>query len=147
MIRQARGIRNNNPFNIEHNSTQWQGLDQPPSDGRFCRFVSPEYGIRAGCRILITYQQKYGLKDVTAIINRFAPPVENDTGAYIHAVARAVGVGAGEPIDVKDATIMRRIVNAIIRHENGYNPYPDSIVTRGMKMAGIDVKNQSEGDI
>lgn len=30
-----RGIRNNNPGNIRYDGTNWQGLDNPPSDGTF----------------------------------------------------------------------------------------------------------------
>ena len=45
--RASRGYRNRNPGNIEHSpANKWLGLDDPPSDGRFCRFVSHEHGIR-----------------------------------------------------------------------------------------------------
>lgn len=41
----ARGLRNNNPGNIEAGSNSWDG--QAGSDGRFAKFVTPEHGIRA----------------------------------------------------------------------------------------------------
>ena len=57
---QPRGIRNNNPGNIEHNGTNWQGMDNPPHDGRFIRFVTPQYGIRAMARVLTTTSGSMG---------------------------------------------------------------------------------------
>lgn len=135
--KKPRGIRNNNPFNIDYNTTPWEGLDEPPTDGRFCRFISPEFGIRAGCRVLLTYQNKHGLHDVTSIVNRFAPPVENDTWAYINSICKALGVRKDEPIKVDNYDTMRKLVDAIIKHENGYNPYSDAIIAKGMAKAGI----------
>lgn len=142
--RAPRGIRNNNPFNIEYNGTKWQGLNSPPSDGRFCRFVAPEWGIRAGCRILMTYQRMHRLRDITSIINRFAPPSENDTGAYIRSVCKAVGVGPNDRIDVTHAPTMMAMVRAIIRHENGRMPYEDEIIRRGMELAGITFSKEDQ---
>lgn len=57
----TRGIRNNNPGNIDYNpANKWQG--QLPMDKviepRFCRFESPEYGIRALMKLLSTYHKK-----------------------------------------------------------------------------------------
>ncbi len=51
----TRGIRNNNPGNIDHNpKNKWQGQLQhdPKIEKRFCRFESPEYGIRALMKLL-----------------------------------------------------------------------------------------------
>ena len=95
MAQEPRGLRNNNPLNIDFNpANKWQGLDRDqPSDGRFCRFVSMAYGIRAAAALLVSYQDRYGLNTVRGIIGRWAPPVENDTNAYANTVARRVGVG------------------------------------------------------
>ncbi|HFX8036006.1 TPA: hypothetical protein ACIF5E_004931, partial [Escherichia coli] len=42
----ARGIRNNNPGNLEYSKTNpWVG--QTGDDGRFAKFETPEHGIRA----------------------------------------------------------------------------------------------------
>ncbi len=57
---------------------------------RFCVFRSPEWGIRALVKIIQTYERKYSLDTVRGIINRWAPPVENDTGSYISQVAKAL---------------------------------------------------------
>ncbi|WP_223880895.1 hypothetical protein [Roseococcus microcysteis] len=63
--------------------------------------------------------------------------MENDTGAYVTAVARALGIGRDEPLDVTDWAVMRPMVEAIIRHELGGNPYPASVIDKGVEMANI----------
>jgi len=139
-----RGIRNNNAGNIDyHASVQWQGLDPAkPSDGRFCRFIKPEYGIRAITRILRNYTKRdgtagvglKGIDTVYEIINRWAPPTENDTGAYIAAVAKNAGVDPKEHIELTEEKLLV-LVKAIVKHENGIQPYSDSTILAGIKLA------------
>jgi len=136
--RASRGWRNRNPGNIEHNpSNKWLGLDDPPSDGRFCRFVSHEHGIRALAVLLQAYQDRHGLRTLSAIIGRYAPPNENTTDAYVTAVARRMGVGRDAKIDVHDPATMRALVEAIIAVELGGQPYDDATLTEGLRMAGL----------
>lgn len=132
----ARGIRNNNPGNIRHGD-KWQGLSAEQTDSEFCVFSQPEYGIRALCRILRTYQRKYGLRDVYSIINRFAPPVENDTESYIKSVCLKLDVTPETLIDLEEKGIMLNLLKAIIRHENGEQPYSDEVLLQGIEMAGV----------
>lgn len=140
-----RGIRNNNPGNIDRNATSWQGMaDDQSSDPRFVVFADPIWGIRALARVLITYQDHHDLHTVAGIINRWAPPVENDTGAYARAVARALGVEVDDPIDVHQYRHLEPLVQAIIRHENG-DPaiagrtrwYPQWQVDEALSRAGV----------
>lgn len=132
----ARGIRNNNPGNIRHKD-KWQGLALQQTDANFCVFVAPEYGIRALTRILQNYQAKYGLNTVSAILSRFAPPLENDTNSYIDHVCRLLGVQQDTEINVFKEDVMMKLLKAIIRHENGIQPYSDEILLRGMEMAYV----------
>jgi hypothetical protein len=129
-----RGIRNNNPGNIERGQASWRGMapDQSP-DPRFVVFASPEFGIRALAKILLNYQRKHGIRTIDGIIRRYAPPGENDAGAYARAVAAACGVDPMERIDI--AQRLPDIVPAIIRHENGRQPYSDDLIARGIAMA------------
>lgn len=120
MSQLPRGIRNNNPGNIERDGTPWQGLAVDQSgDARFCVFASAPDGIRALARLLITYQDKHGLRSVRTILARYAPPAENDTGAYVRSVAQAIGIGPDDRLDVHTYAHMEPLVRAIIRHENG----------------------------
>jgi len=131
----ARGLRNNNPGNIRHGE-KWQGLADEQTDPAFCTFKSPQFGIRAMCRILLTYKQR-GLTTVDMIINRWAPDSENDTVAYIDSVCAQMGVERGQEIDVDDTAVMRPLLKAIIKHENGSQPYSDAAIDDAMRLAGI----------
>ncbi|WP_256670890.1 structural protein [Pseudomonas sp. AN3A02] len=113
---ETRGVRNRNPGNIDYVAANyWQGelKPDPAIEKRFARFDTPENGICALGKLLLTYQRKHGLKTVKAIISRWAPSVENDTAAYVRlsvlldatdsdsgcdtpAAAAAVGVAHGD---------------------------------------------------
>ena len=121
-----RGIRNHNPGNIRLSDTRWQGQKSFQIDPDFIEFESPVYGLRALMRLLLTYHVKYGLDTVESLINRYAPPVENATDAYIHQVCRALKVARRSVIDVTRSDVMQAVARAIVRHENGSPPagYP-----------------------
>lgn len=131
-----RGIRNHNPGNIRHGD-KWPGLSVEQTDSSFCVFDAPEYGIRALAKILLNYERKYGLNTVRKIINRYAPEVENDTVSYVASVAGQLGVTADEVIDISDMAVMLVLVKAIIRHENGCQPYDNEVLIKGIRMAGV----------
>ena len=131
----ARGLRNNNPGNIRKApGVTWLGQAAEQTDPAFVVFSSPEYGIRALARVLRTYGRSYGLTTVRGIIARWAPPAENDTAAYQAAVARALGVGLDTPLELAGEQL-EELVAAIIRHENGVNPYPRELLARGIALA------------
>lgn len=129
-----RGIRNNNPGNIRHGD-KWRGLADIQTDKAFCVFKSPEWGIRALVRILCNYQSKHGLKTVESIINRFAPEEENNTTSYILSVCQVLDVKPRDVIDVREPGIMINLLKAIIRHENGVQPYSDDVLKWGIELA------------
>lgn len=133
-----RGIRNHNPGNLRRSSDPWQGLAPQQTDPDFCQFESAKWGVRALARTLIAYQDRWGLKSVKRIISRWAPPNENDTEAYVRAVAEAVGVSPDAPIDTHDYKILKPLTLAIIRHENGQQPYTDSEIDAGLVLAGVE---------
>jgi len=151
LLRLPRGIRNNNPGNIERDGTRWQGMSARQTDARFIVFSDACWGIRAIARILITYQDKRRAADgsridtVRKFISRWAPPAENNTDAYARAVAVALGVGVDDPdLDVYDYETMFGLVSSIIRFENGSAPknlhglwYQDAEIEDGLRLAGI----------
>ena len=132
MSKAPRGIRNHNPGNIRHGA-DWVGLAEDQLDDAFCTFVDPQHGVRAMGKILINYERRHGLNTVAGIINRWAPPVENDTGAYAAHVADRLGVGVDEHINVPEH--LEDLVAAIIHHENGVNPYDPEVIMEGCHMA------------
>ena len=87
----TRGIRNNNPGNIRK-GCKWKGLKFYQKDPCFCQFIAMRWGVRAMLVTLRTYVTKYKLKTIPRIINRWAPPEDNNnTLAYVKKVARDVG--------------------------------------------------------
>lgn len=113
-----RGIRNNNQGNIENGSWTRKQPGYVGHDGRFAKFKTPAHGIAAIEALLHTYQKK-GLTTIYKIVSRWAPPSENNTKAYAAFVAKEVGVGVNDKIDVNDTETRRRLVRAIVRYENG----------------------------
>ena len=103
----SRGIRNNNPLNIRKvPGTHWRGEVLPQrgsgegaGDRLFVQFESLEYGIRAAFCILETYRRKYKAVCIEDIINRWAPPSENDTRKYVETVCRLTGFGGKERLE------------------------------------------------
>lgn len=130
----ARGIRNNNPGNLEYSKTNpWVG--QTGDDGRFAKFETPEHGIRALGRNLLSYQRQ-GIDTVNDIINRWAPPSDNNnTDAYIQAVCAQLGVTPDQPLDASNPDTLKALCASIIQHENGSQPYSDQQLSTGVSAA------------
>lgn len=136
----ARGIRNKNPGNLRKSGDKWQGLSAKQTDKDFFVFEHEVYGIRALARVLINYQDKYNRRTIKKIIEHWAPPNENNTAAYIAAVSSAVGVSPTAKLDLHTAAHLKPVVMAIIKHENGSNPYTDAQIDRALVLAGVEVK-------
>ena len=132
-----RGIRNNNPGNIDYNPTnKWQGQlpHEPGIESRFARFETPFYGIRALAKLLLNYQRLHGLRSVRQIINRWAPTSENATHSYINAVANELGINLDIELTLNQKNLERLTV-AVIRHENGRQPYTEELIARAVQEA------------
>ena len=137
----SRGIRNNNPGNIEVGDP-WEGrasakerLPHQEGEDKFVVFKSPEFGIRAITKLLQTYRVKYGLNTITGIISRWAPPEENDTEAYIASVSESMGIDPDKVLDTSSTNVLNPLVTAIIRHENTEQPYSETTILTGISLA------------
>ena len=123
IARSTRGLRNKNPGNIRwiaNASRRWRGM--VANDGtNYGIFESDALGVRAIRKQLDVYASRDELRTVRGIISKWAPPSENITSAYINAVAKALSVGPDTIIDV--SAFMPNLVVAIIKHENGVQPY------------------------
>lgn len=127
-----RGIRNNNPGNLRHGA-KWDGLSKEQSDPSFCTFDDPLYGIRALAKLLINYQHEFYLHTVKEIMNKYAPPSENDTYSYASHVAETIGYDMEDIIDIKEHLPL--VVATIIHHENGQQPYKWGLIFKACGMA------------
>lgn len=134
--RPPRGIRNHNPGNIVRTAERWQGMAPDQSgDGRFVVFLDPIWGLRALVKVLRSYQRR-GLTSVRQMIGAYAPPVENDTGAYVRHVARSLGLGPDDPVPLDNPEVLHRLMRAITLKENGTDPYPDETYLEAIRRAG-----------
>ncbi len=114
-----RGSRNNNPGNIRISDNNWEG--QIGDDGEFVQFASPEHGVRALGKNLITYRNK-GVVTINQIISRWAPKKDgNDTEGYIKFVSGKMGVDPNVPIDVTDINTLKSITTAIMQQEGNHS--------------------------
>lgn len=142
-----RGVRNNNPGNIDYNPRNaWQGqlgVEVGVAKPRFARFDSPENGTRALGKLLLNYRGKDGMPGVgkpgidtpIEFISRWAPSTENNTTAYAQAIAKRLGVGVRDSIDISNPRVLRETIVGIIVHENGGNPYSDQVIDEGVRRA------------
>ncbi|MCQ0732800.1 hypothetical protein L1C79_14370 [Klebsiella pneumoniae] len=129
----ARGLRNNNPGNIEAGSNSWDG--QAGSDGRFAKFVTPEHGIRALGKNLLSYQRQ-GYDTVSEIVNRWAPASDgNNTEAYIAALCKKLNITPNDQLNMSDINTLRQLCAGIIQHESGKQPYSEDQLNTGVSAA------------
>ena len=108
-----------NPGNIRLGES-WLGLRMKQTDPDFCQFTSMIYGCRALLKLLRTYVEKRGCTTIRKVVERWAPPSENDTSSYVLSVAAACRRDPDErlPVDV-DPLIYLDLARAIARHECG----------------------------
>jgi len=125
----TKGLRNNNPGNIRFFSAiKWVGQLGEDKDG-FIIFNNPANGIRAISKNLNSYFFKRRLTTIRSIINRWAPSNENDTSAYVESVSVQTGIDPDKLMSAEFFDTSKPvIIAAIIRHENGTQPFKiDSI--------------------
>ena len=128
-----RGIRNNNPTNIEDSSIPWRG--RVGNDGRYVVFDTAINGLRAGYLEIWDSITRDGDDTIRTLIRQWAPPIENLTGAYQNSVRAQTGIAN---IDTKlnylrDAT---PLLKAIVQHENGQQPYTAQQFDAAFRAAG-----------
>jgi hypothetical protein len=120
----TRGLDLNNPMNLMENSINWKFQIKPTRDpqGRLAQFRSMEDGLHAGVTNLLNQQLLHGLNTWRSIITKFAPPLENDTEAYIADLCAATGCSPDDEIDLRNPQLLATASIRIIIHEQGTNP-------------------------
>ena len=111
-------MRNNNPLNIRIGN-QWIGERSVNTDGEFEQFVSLEYGLRAGLKLISRYINHYRLYTIEKIIRRWAPYTENATLGYIGVVVYLTRIKKDEPLFFENEMQMIKLVYAMSYVENG----------------------------
>ena len=137
-----RGIRNNNPLNIRRSKDKWKGMRAVQSDAQFVQFESLEWGWRAAFYLLTrTYYHKYRLFTIRAIVQKWAPAIENNTKAYIANVSRLTGIDADEPLGIPSDQPARWIAlgTAMAIQENGTESLDYFAMLRGWTLCRADI--------
>jgi hypothetical protein len=98
-------IRNNNP-----------GAMMP--GGKLATYPSMQAGLDSMDNNLQSYG-KQGVNTLAGVISKWAPPNENDTGAYIQDVSQRLGLKPDQPIDLSNPLVRHAISAGIALHENG----------------------------
>ena len=114
---------NNNPGNIRYNPS-FKGVIGKDSRG-FSIFKNHLYGIRAIRVLLTTYINKYNLRTINKIINRYAPSSDNNRPlAYAKYVSDKSGIPVNQIIRTTD---IDKLLPAIIKMETGKVVDPNDI--------------------
>ena len=125
------GLRNNNPGNLRTGPGGSFGSYASPADGlvalgKQLNLYATGASKAAGNRRLTTVQD---------ILSVYAPPSENDTGAYVNSVAKGLGVKPTDQLDLSDPEVMAGLMRGIVKHENGQNPYSDAMIRGAAQQA------------
>lgn len=143
----TRGIRNNNPGNIRKSNDPWQGLSEVQYDPEFFQFKSMAYGVRAIARTLITYQDKYNIRTIKNVSERYAPSADNnDVVDYYMKVCAIAGIyDHNKVLNFHTYKDLEPVIRGIIYKENA----PDHIlvkqedIDKGLMMAGVQPPKKS----
>ena len=133
----SRGLRNCNPGNIRRSAVRYKGEKSVSTDSAFKQFESIEAGYRAMFVLLHTYRVRDYGHTIAEMIARYAPPIENNTEAYISRVERASKIGRTTPLDTLSAEQMIPVVCAMSAVENGVAADREA-VERGWQMFVAD---------
>lgn len=131
--KEPRGIKNNNPLNIRKGSS-WKGERPVQTDPSFEEFISMEYGIRAGLRLMRNHINGFKgsrpkMNTLKKLISVWAPPSENATSNYVDFVASQVGLSSSAILDPNDRTQMCNIARAMAFVECGVWIEPEKFIS------------------
>ncbi|MDW2646343.1 hypothetical protein RYZ59_22600 [Citrobacter sp. HN-141] len=127
----AIGFRNNNPGNLR------VAANATGKNGGFSTFANDADGRTAMARQLMLYGDR-GNNTLDGIIHTYAPQSENNTRAYIDSVSKATGYGAKEQVNLHDPETLKTIMAAMIKHENGAQPYTEEQLLNAIQTAITD---------
>ena len=127
----AIGFRNHNPGNLRSAS------NSTGTNGGFATFANDDDGLSAMARQLMLYGDR-GNNTLESVIHTYAPRSENDTRAYIDSVSGSTGYAAQERVNLHDTETLKSVMAAMIKHENGAQPYSDEELGNAIQTAISD---------
>lgn len=136
-----RNFRNNNFGNLEFVGQAGARLENANANGerRFARFDTPEEGIRGLGNQLMSYYNGTSkaagyqkLQNIDQIISKYAPSNENNTQAYKASLAKQLGVGITDKIDLSNPDVMAKMVRSVSTVEGGNPQVTDKFITTAL---------------
>lgn len=131
------GMQQNNPGNMR----DWDHGVTPIRRG-FAVFNSMEQGLSALAGNILKYQER-GWNSMREFFSHYAPPGENNTGAYISDVANRLGVDPDQKVNLGDQGTMTRLMAAIVNHEQGYQPFGAGAYSAAAASRGVVVNQET----
>lgn len=125
----SRGLRNKNPGNLREADNQI-GLQGPEGD-TMAVFSSYRDGFAAMSRQLMLDAER-GKNRIADYIEKYAPASENKTQEYIKMVSDQTGFGPYENLNMHDPQVLAKLMNAMIKVENGAQPFSYEQVMEGV---------------
>ncbi|WP_274371735.1 hypothetical protein [Morganella morganii] len=125
----SRGFRNKNPGNLREADNQI-GLQGPEGD-TMAVFSSYRDGFAAMSRQLMLDAER-GKNRIADYIEKYAPASENKTQEYIKMVSDQTGFGPYENLNMHDPQVLAKLMNAMIKVENGAQPFSYEQVMEGV---------------
>ncbi|EPT5086694.1 hypothetical protein ACVUCS_003639 [Salmonella enterica subsp. enterica] len=114
----ARGIRNNNPGNLNFVGQAGASLEDGPN-GRFAVFPTMISGIAALDKQLSLYMKR-GKDTIDSIVKTYAPGSDhNNVAAYERYLSDVMHIGINQKIDPTSGSQMLSLIRGIIGMENG----------------------------
>ena len=143
--RPTRGLKNRNPGNLRVvPAFHWQGQIGNGDSKGFVVFDSDVNGIRADIINLHTHYVRDHETSILALISVYAPPVENDTKAYAKFVSDRLGIDPLATITF-DRPTANALIRAIIKIEQGVQPYDDATIAAAVEAAFAHFEAPSSG--
>lgn len=136
-----RNFRNNNFGNLQYAGQEGARLENANANGerRFARFDTPEEGIRGLGNQLMSYYNGTSkavgykkLQNIDQIISKYAPDNENDTAGYKASLAKQLGVGVNDKLDLQNPDVMAKMVRSISTIEGGNPQVTDKFITTAL---------------
>ncbi|KHJ62342.1 hypothetical protein [Burkholderia glumae] len=128
------GIRTNNPLNILH-------------DGNQRTYATPEDGLTAAVRNL---ERGYQGLTIAKIADKWTGGARTGNtpqqmANYVSLLTGATGLGANDVPDLRDSSVVAKLIRAQIRAENGMQPYSDAQIDGavGAGIASVPASNRN----
>lgn len=129
------GVGLNNPGNLRSNN-RWN-LGKVGEKGGFNMYSSWDWGLLAMAG-LIRYWRKRGLKSIRTLLNKWAPPTENNTSGYVQSVSKATNIHPDTTLTTDEQIV--QVMRAMIRVEIGQDKlflFPTSRVKKAWVQSRI----------